>query len=48
VLVPEIRRGHFMLVNGEGTSRRSPIRTGEVELLEFLRKGAPATTGIVK
>jgi hypothetical protein len=25
-----------MLVNAEGTSRQSPICTGEVELLEFL------------
>jgi hypothetical protein len=30
------RKGSFMLVNAEGTSRQSPIRTGEVELLEFL------------
>jgi hypothetical protein len=25
-----------MTINTEGTSRQSPIRTGEVELLEFL------------
>ena len=25
----------FMTVNTEGTSRKSPTRTGEVELLEF-------------
>ena len=25
-----------MTANAEGTSRKSPIRTGEVELLEFL------------
>jgi hypothetical protein len=27
-----------MLVNTEGTLRKSPIRTGEVELLEFLEQ----------
>jgi hypothetical protein len=32
------RKGSFMLVNREDTSRKSPIRTGEVELLEFLAK----------
>lgn len=35
-LVLAIGRGQFMLVNAKGTSRQSPIRTGEVELLEFL------------
>ena len=28
-------KSHFMTVNTEGTSRQSPIRTGEVELMEF-------------
>jgi len=28
-------QGSFMAVNTEVTSRKSPVRTGEVELLEF-------------
>jgi len=34
--------------NTEVVSPRFPTRKGEVELMELLRKGALATTGIVK